>query len=716
MTTSRSVMLISLIALILAAFVPAVSALEVIYDEPITEYITTSKTGIQTPSIPGTWYGPDHFGDEIGFWDITKAQDLRYLVIEVPGDQGYWAQGYPNLRKIDPGINEFTYYQNGKWRRVVLDLERKTGSSGEVTSTVFTLYFPEWNIGNSKGTVAYSLPMYFTYGYLPPENARISSETNAFVSLGVSDVTGTYFPPLNQPIKITEVSGIDWKHHLKVEEHSGIYYIVVNGFIDGQRFTSEVVLKKGAVIHSNYTNTGERIELAVAKSEIDILEIISPSGTRYVYPLFGDGPYYPLRTVKVTMTDIDGNKISGFDVKAVNSYTGESYTVSTDSDVAYIALPMDRTARVPNPQTGEYEEATVGYYLFYGYKPGYKMVPDWGIQVNILPAKYMPDIFCDIIVAPTGSLPDPDDPNSSPVYVYVRNAQTGALLADAIVIIKDARTDPWTEVVNQTLPSGQGTFYLANDPANNPNQYFITALVPGYSDIYNGRYFRVAGPIYIYIYMEPIEGGPVDENKTFLEFYVRDPDGNPVSDAVVSVSVVDVARLTNAQGWTQFEVPKNAAYSYIVRKSGYSTIEGRVTVGDVPRHTVNVVLNPTQPPGPGVPTLPTPVKPSPTLTAPTGEPVSNLLEWFAAHFGMILGGGVEIGQIFMWLCFTIPTGVYVGNKAKAGAAGFMAGAGIVTLFFVIIGWVPIWLVVILSLIIGLLYAKAFSNIGNGGGR
>ena len=90
------------------------------------------------------------------------------------------------------------------------------------------------------------------------------------------------------------------------------------------------------------------------------------------------------------------------------------------------------------------------------------------------------------------------------------------------------------------------------------------------------------------------------------------------------VYVADEARWTNAQGWIRFEVPKNAAYSYTVRKSGYFTIEGSVTVGDGPRHTVNVVLSPTQPPGPGMPTpTKTPVKPSPTLTSPTGEPADS---------------------------------------------------------------------------------------------
>ena len=162
---------------------------------------------------------------------------------------------------------------------------------------------------------------------------------------------------------------------------------------------------------------------------------------------------------------------------------------------------------------------------------------------------------------------------------------------------------------------------------------------------------------------------------------------------------------------------KNATYTYTVSKSGYGSLVGNAVIGDSPRHTINTVLAPTVTPTTptSIPTS-TSISPNPTMTAPTGEPVSNWLDWFAAHFGMILGGGVEIGKIFMWLCFAVPVGVYVGKEAKAGAAGFMAGAGIVTIFFVLIGWVPIWLLVLLALIIGLLYAKVFNSSDTGGGR
>lgn len=207
----------------------------------------------------------------------------------------------------------------------------------------------------------------------------------------------------------------------------------------------------------------------------------------------------------------------------------------------------------------------------------------------------------------------------------------------------------------------------------------------------------------------------MNENKTFIDFFVRDMSSNPISGATVKFGKYTL--ITNSAGYTVFEVDKNNNYSWTVSKSGYGALTGNAVIGSDPRHTINTVLAPIVTPTTTTP-IPTspPIGPTPTMTAPTGESVSNLLEWFAAHFGMLLGGGVEIGKIFMWLCFTVPVGVYVGKEAKAGAAGFMAGAGIVTLFFVLIGWVPIWLVVLLALIIGLLYAKVFNAQDNGGGR
>jgi hypothetical protein len=319
---------------------------------------------------------------------------------------------------------------------------------------------------------------------------------------------------------------------------------------------------------------------------------------------------------------------------------------------------------------------------------------------------------------PLSSAPGGPIPEDRSVTVYIKNSQTGALIADANVVIDALVNGEYYPVVNRTEPSG--IFSITLQPTGggqpNPDGYRLIVTADGYNNPMPEINFTVDDyKNYIYCLLDPIAGGPVNENKTFIDFFVRDMSSNPISGATVKFGKYTL--ITNSAGYTVFEVDKNNNYSWTVSKSGYGPLTGNAVIGDDPRHTINTVLAPVVTPTKPtlIPTSP-PIGPTPTMTAPNGEPVSNWLEWFAAHFGMILGGGVEIGKIFMWLCFTVPVGVYVGNQAKAGAAGFMAGAGIVTLFFVLIGWVPIWLLVLLALIIGLLYAKVFNAPDNGGGR
>src|SRR5690554_1581786 len=112
MTNNRSVLLISAIGLILLALVPAVSALDVIYDEELFEYIDTTKSGEQT-FTRSQWTRGDSYGfDVITFKDITKAQLLDFLVFEVPANCGHWL----NLTKIEEGRYDFIYTFNDKDR------------------------------------------------------------------------------------------------------------------------------------------------------------------------------------------------------------------------------------------------------------------------------------------------------------------------------------------------------------------------------------------------------------------------------------------------------------------------------------------------------------------------------------------------------------------------------------------------------------------------
>lgn len=204
----------------------------------------------------------------------------------------------------------------------------------------------------------------------------------------------------------------------------------------------------------------------------------------------------------------------------------------------------------------------------------------------------------------------------SNVTIYVQNSQTGALLANARLTIQDTTTDPWTEVVNETLSSGQGSFSLPKDTGLHLTQYRIGATVPGYQQVVPALFARVTGPTNIVVEMEPLAGGPADPDNTYLEFYVRDLNANGIANA--NVLVDGKTRWTNGQGYTQFEVAKNATYPYTVSKSGYMTIQGSAIVADGPRYVANVVL------GPGtVPTYTPTLGPGETPGGPGATPTPD---------------------------------------------------------------------------------------------
>ena len=301
-------------------------------------------------------------------------------------------------------------------------------------------------------------------------------------------------------------------------------------------------------------------------------------------------------------------------------------------------------------------------------------------------------------------------PTESAITVYIKNSQTGALIANANVALDALVDGEYYPVTNRTEPSGIFTITLQPTGGGkpNPDSYRLIVTADGYNNPMPEINFTVDDyKNYIHCLLDPIAGGPVNENKTFIDFFVRDMSSNPISGATVKFGKYTL--ITNSAGYTVFEVDKNNNYSWTVSKSGYGPLTGNAVIGNDPRHTINTVLAPSVTPTITTP-IPTssPIGPTPTMTGPTGEPVSNWLEWFAAHFGMILGGGVEIGKIFMWLCFTVPVGVYVGKEAKRGNAFYAC-----ELFFVLL-WVPMKHGA-LALIIGLL-CKVFNLSNNGGGR
>ena len=813
MTVRRSALIITTIALILLALVPAVSANVIIYDRELHEHIDTSKSGLTTWN-DGSLYYETKITD-ITFKDITKAQTLSYLVFEIPGDVGWW--DYYGQDKIKEGRHDFTYTFNGADRPGVLYLNRKSNLLGQVTSTQFTIFLNEWDISGLTGRQTVTMPFYFWRGNYW-SNANVNSETNAYIPYALDN------GGLPNQIKVTEVTGIVWKHHIKVEEDLTSYYVYINGFIDDYRYIAQVIFSKDGDVFTNITNKGDEIYRAFVKDEINLVEIISPSGTEYAYPIYSlldDSPepvefrpfdingnvplndvqitvyicdpvtfepgsvvdtfivdygdirslprgyycveaslinyeqVYPiyetrfsnvngpaialipmeregvidptqpvLRTGSVTMTDHNGTSITGFEVTAVNYYTGEEYTVSTETDVAVITLPMDRTVEIRNPQTGVYEEAPVGYYTFYGQKPGYKMLLEEGIKVSVLPEKYDSYKLCNILVtSDTGPL-------TGKHQFQLRSWSDNSILQTGTISAKSATTGIW---YNATVTNGIATLILPYDTSDalseHAGQYYVYATSPGYEDIDYGVQITVY-PRTIYevrsIHLYPIGGVPPPGNVT-LRIQVISETGQAVPNAEIFIAGVygegkDVwdTYTTSWTGFLEVSVPDNSIYDIVACAAGYYDSSQRIDlfIQDPTIIEIRLYLS-------GAPTVEPTTEPTgwvtgPPATQPTGgipdedDGSGGFLMESVRGIGNIFGVGFATAKIILGMLLALSIGFATAKQLRGGAAEFGIGLLGGTMLGILIGLIPVWTIVVLMLVVGLYIGYRYVGGANNG--
>lgn len=711
MTTSRSTLIITVIGLILLALVPAVSANEIVYDENLIEYSDTSKSGTQYyKNFVRIGSG---YLNHIGFKDITKAHTLHYLIFELNGDRGTWENG----TKITDGRHDFTYTFNGKERPGVLYITRKTNILGQVTSTVFTVFLNDWDIGDLTGEQSVHMPFYFYQGSIV--HASLDSNTNTFL-------WGDGYPEMG--IKITEVTAVTWKHHLTVEQDSISYYITIDGDIDGKYYTSEVEFLKNGEVFTSFANAGKELYFIYPKQNIDLIKIISPYTDKvYSYPLESDTPGEPtptLRTGAVTMTDHNGTTISNFEVKAVNYYTGEEYTVSTDTDVAVITLPMDRTISLRNPQTGQYEDVPVGYYLFYGYKSGYKMTNEEGIRISVMPEEYQGSYqLCDIIVT------SEDGYLTGKHQFQIRSRADLRILQTGTISAQSATTGEW---FNTTVVDGIATLILPYDTSDSISpyvgNYYVYATSPGYIPSEYGTQISVRPTTQSEIrsiLLTPIGGIPEAGNVT-LRIQVISDSGQGIPNAEILIDGIDGTGwevwdtyTTSSSGYLEVSVYENSTYDIIVYATGYYDSGTRIEVSDIDPQLITFKLYPT-----GAPTLtPTPqptgwVTPPPT-TQPPGIPDEDddsegfLMEAIRG-ISKAFGVGFATGKTIFGMLLALAIGFATAKQLRGGAAEFGLGLLGGTMLGVLVGLLPIWTIVVLLLVVGMYIGYRYVGGSNNG--
>ena len=464
--------------------------------------------------------------------------------------------------------------------------------------------------------------------------------------------------------------------------------------------------------------TNSRIIPGMSCDRIAIYGIadVPPTAVQPVFPVF--------RTGSVIMTDHNGTPISGFEVTAVNAYTNEAFTVVTQTDVAVMNLPMDRKTEIRNPWTGVYEEAPVGYYRFYGQKPGYKMLNEEGIRVIVMPEKYGSYKLCDILVSSDSG------PLTGKHKFQIRSRSDFSILQTGTISAQSATTGIW---YNTTVVDGLATLILPYDTSDAISEYaghyYVYARSPGYEDSDYGTQIivspRTVSEIST-ILLTPIGGVPTPGNVT-LRIQAISETGQGVPNAEIFIAGVIGAGKdvwdTYTTSWTGFlevSVPGNSTYDIVVRGAGYYDSSRRIEVftEDPPMIEFRLYLS-------GAPTIEPTTEPTgwptgPPTTQPTGgipdedDDSPGFLMEAVRGIGNVFGVGFATAKIIFGMLLALAIGFATAKQLRGGAAEFGLGLLGGTMLGVLVGLIPVWTIVVLLLVVGLYIGHRYVGGGNNG--
>ncbi len=523
---------------------------------------------------------------------------------------------------------------------------------------------------------------------------RIETFTSGGVPRAQIDITKNYDGCLGQS-----------DHYVISEEDS---YVVFDGTSDVQY----------SVLESQYPFT---------------VGIYNPQNDKWYTTTYGEGPTPPdppdqpvLRTGTVTMTDHNGTSISGFTVTAVNYYTGESYNVTTDTDIAVMTLPMERTTEIRNPQTGHYEVAPVGYYTFFAQAPGYKMLFEDGIKVVVTPVKYDSYKLCDILVTSDSG------PLTGKHKFQIKSRADNSILQTGTISAKSATTGNW---YNTTVSGGIATLILPYDTTSILSEYaglyYVYATSPGYEDSDYGTQISVYPHTVSEIksvLLTPIGGVSTPENVTLRIQAVSETGPGVVNAEIFIAGVYGAGKdvwdtyTASATGYLEVSVPGNSTYDIVASGDGFYDSARRIEVFTEDPGLIEIKLYlsgyptitpPTQPTG-----WPTDPPTQPTPTQPTGgipdedddsdgflmESVRGITNLFGVSFG--------VGKTILGMLLALSIGTATAKHLRGGAQEFGMGMLGGVVLGVLIGLLPIWVLVLLVLIVGLWIGQRYMSGGD----
>jgi len=705
-------LLISLI-IVGALFVPAVSAEEILIDsDSFTKTFTVPKVS-----------GGNRGIDSIGVYRIENYKGLKFVYVNCPHVVSTSiVQDSPSYSKevtLKVGgttVGHGTAGYNGMFN-----------SQGNVIGCQFYVEIDDFNPGTLTGTRKIEL--------IPDSGTLFNG-----IIVGTSYATGSRNNRINETFDIALSSTYQmaygeiyqyptpgsviirndyyWENRINIDNSN--LELIRN--LDGNAYFSELSITS----NSGTVNDNSAHDITVPFVGTLNWSVTSPYGKIFTGSSESDDPGETptMRTGSVTMTDHNGTTITGFEVTAVNHYTGEEYNVSTDTDVAVITLPMDRTIEIRNPQTGVYETAPVGYYRFFGQAPGYKMLNEDGIKVSVMPEKYGSYQLCDILVtSESGYL-------TGKHQFQIRSRSDNSILQTGTVSAKSATTGEW---YNTTVSGGLATLILPYDTSNTKSQYagnyYVYATSPGYEDSDYGTQIVVMPHTVSEIntiLLTPIGGIPAAGNVT-LRIQAFSETGPGIPNAEIFIAGVlgagkDVWETYTASstGYLTVSVPGNSTYDIVASGAGYYDSARRIEVFTEPPGLIEIKLYSSGAPTVEPTTQPTGWPTTQPTTTPTGgipdedDDSEGFLIQAVRGIGLAFGVGFATAKLILGMLLALSIGYATAKQLRGGAAEFGVGLLGGTLLGVLIGLLPVWIIVVLLLVVGLYIGNRYVGGANNG--
>ncbi len=276
------VLLISLFVGLL--FVPAVSA-EIIIDVELENYIDSSKSG------DDWWFSGDRSAtgsaNQLLFKDIGNFASLGYIIIDLPGNQGKWADGtvLPTATRITT-----TYTYDEYTKPVYIYVERDKDLLGTITDTRYTLFFQDWSNHNQNGKKSVTINGVTLYSgeFLSASgsfNQIPWTESSPDVCLYIIGQGNWVYLPYNSnnPMWVMHASAIPWQHHITVTEEPLGYEISLTKEYGSYSFGSTLNIydADGVLQEGSLTNTDD--VYWKPKSLNSAISVVDTQDNEYIY-------------------------------------------------------------------------------------------------------------------------------------------------------------------------------------------------------------------------------------------------------------------------------------------------------------------------------------------------------------------------------------------------------------------------------------------------